>query len=303
MTAQASASLLHATRSEHSPRKRSVRRWIAQYWPIVLCSGLLLVLFVGALWPTSHLFYDPLDSNLSDRFLRPFHSDQAGDFHVLGADFLGRDMLSRLLYSGRYSLLTAVGASVLVATFGSLIGIAAGYFGGWFDSLMMRLVDALLALPVILIAIVLATIVGRGVLTLTIILALTGWADFTRVIRAETLNVGSMAYVEASRAAGASSLRLIVRTLLPNTVAVITVMTTYSIARFILLESSISYLGMGVVPPASSWGVMVAEGRDYIFDAPYISIIPGLVITITVIAVNFLGDALRDLWDPRSKRR
>lgn len=287
------------------PAQRSANPWraIRENATLAICSIVLLVLVVGAIWPTGHLFYDPLASNLSSRFLPPFQRDRAGNFHLLGADFLGRDMLSRILYSGRYSLLTAVGASLLVTVFGSLIGIAAGYLGGWFDSLMMRIVDALLALPVILIAIVLATIVGRGVLTLTVILALTGWADYTRVIRAETLGIRSQAFVDASRAAGASTVRIILRTLLPNTIAVITVMTTYSIARFLLIESSISYLGMGVVPPASSWGVMVGEGRDYVFDAPYMSLIPGLVITITVIAVNFLGDALRDLWDPRRIRR
>lgn len=287
--------------SRPSPRIRPLRR-LHSHWSLWIPAAVLASVILGALWPTPNLFYNPLSPDLSARFTSPLGTDQAGNFHLLGADFLGRDMLSRLLYSGRYSLLTAAGASALVTVMGSLAGIAAGYLGGWFDTLMMRLVDALLALPVILIAIVLATIVGRGVLTLTVILALTGWADYTRVIRAEALGVSSHAFVEASRAAGASTPHILLRSILPNTVAVITVMTTYSIARFILLESSISYLGMGVVPPASSWGVMVGEGRDYIFDAPHISVIPGLVITITVIAVNFLGDGLRDLWDPRSKR-
>ncbi|MGC4105885.1 MAG: ABC transporter permease [Thermomicrobiales bacterium] len=297
------SSLLDVAPVEHPRHGRHLWHWIHKNWSITICSVVLLLLLIGALWPTGHLFYDPLASNLADRFLRPFSTDRRGDFHLLGADFLGRDMVSRLLYSGRYSLLTAVGATVIVTILGSIIGIASGYFGGWFDALTMRVVDALLALPVILIAIVLATIIGRGVFTLTAILALTGWADFTRVVRAESMVVSSMAYVEASRSAGSSHTRLIFRTLLPNTVAVITVMTTYSVARFILMESSISFLGMGVVPPASSWGGMVAEGRDYIFDAPYISVIPGLIITITVIAINFLGDALRDRWDPRSNLR
>lgn len=287
---------------EHTQRTRS-RRQFGQYVPIAVCVLILSVIVVGALWPISHLFSNPLQPNLAARFLKPFSDDQAGHFHLLGADFLGRDMLSRLLYSGRYSLLTAFGASAIVTVAASVLGVTSAYLGGWVDALIMRVVDALLSLPVILIAIVLATILGRSVMTLAIILALTGWADYTRVVRAEALGVQAMAFVEASKASGASIPRILMHQILPNTFAVITVMTTYTIARFILIESSISYLGMGVVPPASSWGVMVGEGRDYIFDAPFISVIPGLMITITVIAVNFLGDALRDLWDPHSRQR
>lgn len=286
------------TRVESSKPRRSYRKHL----PMMIALAVLLLILAGALWPTTSLFYNPLTPNLAARFSRPFGDDHSGNYHLLGADFLGRDMLSRLLYSGRYSLFTAFAAATIVTVAASSLGIAAGYLGGWFDSLVMRVVDALLSLPVILIAIVLATILGRSVVTLTVILALTGWADYTRVIRAEALGVRSMAFVEASRASGATVPRILVRAILPNTFAVMTVMTTYGIARFILIESSISYLGMGVVPPASSWGVMVGEGRDYIFEAPHISVIPGLMITITVIAVNFLGDSLRDLWDPRNRR-
>lgn len=286
------------------PRQRPLNwSWIQANWITLLCGLILIFFLVGAAWPISKLPYDPLASSLPSRFSRPFQADRYGNYHLLGADFLGRDMLSRILYSGRYSLMTAIGASLMVTVFGTLIGVISGYVGGWIDSLTMRIVDALLALPVILIAIVLATIVGRGILTLTVILALTGWADFTRVIRAETLAISSQPYVESSRAIGATTSRIVLRTLVPNAMAVVIVMTTYSVGRFILLESSISYLGMGVVPPASSWGVMVGEGRDYIFDAPFISVIPGLVITIVVIAINFVGDGLRDILDPRSRSR
>lgn len=279
------------------------RRPIGQFVPVIICGVILAAIVVGAVWPTAHLFYNPLQPNLAARFLKPLSDDNAGHFHLLGADFLGRDMLSRVLYSGRYSLLTAFGASAIVTVAASILGVTSAYLGGWVDALIMRVVDALLSLPVILIAIVLATILGRSIVTLTVILALTGWADYTRVVRAEALGVQAMAFVEASRASGASVPRILVHQILPNTFAVMTVMTTYTIARFILIESSISYLGMGVVPPASSWGVMVGEGRDYIFDSPFISVIPGLMITITVIVVNFLGDALRDLWDPHSRGR
>jgi len=285
----------------HSKRAAGVTV-ILKNLPMMMSLIVLTIILVGALWPTSHLFYNPLSPNLSSRFLPPLSTDQLGNIHLLGGDFLGRDMLSRLLYSGRYSLITALAAAAFVTVAASILGVMSGYLGGWFDAFVMRVVDALLSLPVILIAIVLATIIGRSVITLAFILAITGWADYTRVIRAEALKVRSMAFVEASQASGATLHHILLRSILPNTFSVMTVMTTYTVARFILLESSISYLGMGVVPPASSWGVMVGEGRDYIFEAPHISVVPGVMITITVIAINFLGDSLRDHWDPHSRR-
>jgi peptide/nickel transport system permease protein len=264
--------------------------------------AVLIGLLLGAVWPTSALPYNPLDPSLPSRFLEPMSHDARGNYHLLGADFLGRDMLSRLLYSGRYSLVTAFAAALITTVAAVAFGISAGYLSGWYESLVMRVVDALLSLPVLLIAIVLAAIIGRGVFALAVILALTGWADYTRVIRAEALGLRHVAFVEASRTAGASTARILARDVLPNVVSTMSVMSTYLIARFMLLESSISFLGMGVVPPASSWGVMVGEGKDYIFEAPHVSVIPGLMITITVIAVNFVGDGLRDLLDPRGRR-
>jgi peptide/nickel transport system permease protein len=227
---------------------------------------------------------------------------RSGSYYILGTDSLGRDIASRLLYSGRYTLLIAIGAAVVTTVAAVGFGISAGYVGGWYESVVLRAVDALLSLPVILLAVALAAILGRGLGTLIVILAITGWADYTRVLRAETLVLRERPFVEASRALGAPLQRILWLNILPNLVSTITVMTTYLVARFILLESSISFLGMGITPPASSWGAMIGEARQYIFQAPTVSIIPGLVITATILAVNFLGDALRDRFDPSLRR-
>ena len=165
----------------------------------------------------------------------------------------------------------------------------------------MRAADALLALPVILVAVALAAILGRGVGTLITILAITGWADYTRVIRADVLALRERPFVESSRALGASTGRVVIQHLLPNLVSTITVMSTYLVARFILLESNISFLGMGIAPPLTSWGAMIGEARQYIFEAPWASAIPGLAITVVILCVNFLGDVLRDRFDPSAR--
>jgi peptide/nickel transport system permease protein len=162
-------------------------------------------------------------------------------------------------------------------------------------------VDALLSLPVILVAVALAAIMGRGIVALASILAFTGWASYTRVLRGEALTLRDSGFVLAARSIGATTSHILRRSVLPNTVSTITVMTTFSIARFILIESSVSFLGMGITPPASSWGTMVGEGREYIFEAPWVSALPGLMIVVTVMAINFLGDGLRDRWDPHSR--
>jgi peptide/nickel transport system permease protein len=264
---------------------------------------LALVLF-SALVPQQYLPHDPTVMNLGNRFMPVLGPDGLGGHYVLGTDSLGRDMLSRIIFSGRYSLLVALSAAV-VATFAAVcLGLSSGYMGGRIDAAVRFLVEAVLPLPVILLAVALAAVVEKSVFGMTAILAFVGWAGYTRVLRAEVLTLREMPFVEAARAAGASTLRVLVRSILPNTVSTMTVMSTYLIARFILIESSISFLGMGITPPASSWGTMVGEGREYIFEAPLASALPGLMIVIAIMAINFVGDGLRDAWDPlrRSKQ-
>ncbi|MDD5263608.1 MAG: ABC transporter permease [Candidatus Bipolaricaulis sp.] len=239
--------------------------------------------------------------SLRDRFLPVMAVDSTGRHHLLGTDGLGRDMVSRLAYSARYSLIIAVSAALVTTLFAIVLGLSAGYVGGTYDAIVMRAVDALLSMPVILMAVALAAIIGRGLGTLVVILAITGWANYTRVLRAEALALRDSMFVESARAIGCGTLRVLVTHVLPNTLSVITVMSTFSIGRFILLESSISFLGMGISPPRSSWGVMIGDAQQYLFEAPMASVLPGVMIVLAVLAINFLGDALRDKWDPHAR--
>jgi peptide/nickel transport system permease protein len=294
------ASQASETRVTHGAGVR--RRQVSSAGVMTAVSAMILgVLAIGAVWPVDALPYDPRAVNLADRFVPMGEEGRAGTRYALGTDALGRDLLSRLLYAGRFTLLIAVGAAIVTTIAAIGFGVTAGYLGGAYESIVMRAVDALLSLPVILLAVALAAILGRGVGTLITILAFTGWADYTRVIRADALALRERPFIESSRALGSSALRVIVRHLLPNLVSTTTVMSTYLVARFILLESSISFLGMGIAPPATSWGAMIGEARQYIFQAPWVSVLPGLVITVTILAVNFLGDALRDRFDPATR--
>lgn len=256
---------------------------------------------VGAVLPVSVLPHDPTATNLVDRFVAVGGTGVSGKSYALGTDSLGRDVLARLLYAGRYTLLMAVGAAVVTTVFAVGLGVAAGYYRGTLEAVVLRAVDALLSLPVILLAVALAAILGRGFGTLVTILAVTGWADYTRVVRADTIALRERPFIESVQALGADSGRVMFRHLLPNLASTVSVMSTYLIARFILIESSISFLGMGIAPPATSWGAMVGEARQYIFEAPWVSVFPGLAITVTILAVNFVGDAIRDRVDPTTR--
>ncbi len=278
------------------------RRTRLDVWTVASLVFLLLAV-AGSSLPNSWLPRNPKVTNLSDRFVPVGGEGKQGTRYLLGTDALGRDISSRLLFGGRYTLLIAVGAAALTIVLAVGFGVAAGYLGGAFEAVVLRVVDALLSLPVILVAVALAAILGRGLWTLVAILAFTGWADCTRVIRADALALRSRPFVESSVALGSRSPRIILRHLLPNLMSTITVMGTYLVSRFILLESSISFLGMGISPPASSWGAMVGEARQYIFQAPWASVLPGLVITLTILALNFIGDALRDRFDPALRSR
>lgn len=263
----------------------------------------MAVLSIASLWPAALLPHDPLEVRLRDRFVPVLGRSASGELHLLGTDSLGRDTLSRLMYSGRYTLLVSIGGAALTAVAAVGVGTLAGYLGGAFEAGVLRLVDALLAVPVILLAVALAAILGRSLGTLIVILSLTGWADFTRVVRADTLTIRSRPYVESARALGSPLHRVITRTVIPNLMSSVIVMGTYTVARFILLESSISFLGLGVTPPASSWGAMIGEARQYVLQAPSASIVPGIVITICILATYSAGDALRDRLDPNLRSR
>lgn len=240
---------------------------------------------------------NPLHINIMGKFAEPGTKG-----YLLGGDELGRDLLSRLLYAGRISLLVGFAAMAVTVTVGSLIGLVAGYYGGRVDSILMRLTDALMCFPTIFLLLVLASFVGASLGSITLIIGLTAWMELARILRNQTLALRERDFVQAARALGASNARIIFRHLLPNSLAPIMVAATLNIANAVLAESYISYLGYGIQPPEASWGNMLNNAQSYFGQAPWIALFPGLLITLTVTGFNFVGDGLRDALDPNVRR-
>lgn len=262
----------------------------------MIVTALLLVALVPKAW----LPADPNKTNPAVRLKAPAFI--TGDWsRPLGTDHLGRDLLSRTVAGTRVSVVIALLAMLLSAFLGISLGVLAGYFGGVVDSLVMRLVDIQLAFPLILMIIAVIAVIGSSLPVLIVLLGISGWAQYARLVRAETLRVKANEYVEASRALGNRVLPLLVRHVLPNISTTVIVVGTFEIARIFLLESAVSFLGLGVQPPTPSWGTMIADGRSYIYEAWWVATVPGLAIVLSVLAFNFLGDGLRDVLDPKSR--
>lgn len=260
----------------------------------------LLVALVGAaLFAPILAPYDPESLNPRVRLIPPLGTSRVGTFHLLGTDQSGRDILSRVLYGGRVSLTVSGLAVLLAAGVGVPLGLLAGYFGGWADALIMRAADVQLAIPTILFAIAVAAL-GPSLRNLVLVLAVTGWVIFGRTARASALILRQSLYVEAARSAGAGHGRILLRHVLRNAWTPVIVVTTQQIALMIILESSLSFIGVGAPVGTPSWGTMIAEGRDYAMtNAWWLTAFPGLAISLTVLAINFFGDGLRDILDPR----
>lgn len=240
--------------------------------------------------------------------LDPFSTDAKaslaapGGAHPLGADFMGRDVLSRIVHGARISLAVAVGATGLGCFFGVIIGLASGYIGGWFDLLVQRVTDIMQALPLLVMALVMAAALGPSLRNTIIAIAIPLIPNVARVIRSNTLSLRELPYVEAAQAIGMSEVRIAVRHVLPNTLAPLIVLATAQFGSTILTEASLSFLGLGVPEPHPSWGRMLSESAaEYVRTAPWLVIFPGLAISLVVFATNLLGDALRDLLDPRQR--
>lgn len=265
---------------------------------LIMVIFLVVILLMMALAPVLAP-YDPIAQNLSIRLKPPFT-----DGHLLGTDEMGRDILSRIMYGAQVELFIALGATVLAALLGTVLGLLGGYFNGLTEFVTMRLiVDVVLAFPPIILALLAVTLYGPGAVTLIVAMGVLFAPIFARITYGQVLSAKREEYVDAARTFGAPTPVVLFRTVLPNVSAPIIVQFSLTMAAAILMESGLSYLGLGVVPPTPSWGSMVAQGQRYLTTEPHALLIPGAVIVLTILAFGILGDALRDLLDPKAKRR
>jgi peptide/nickel transport system permease protein len=263
---------------------------------VIVCTALAAV-FAPELSPT-----DPIKNNLLERLTPPMWSVGGTSSYPLGTDTLGRDVLSRLLYGARISLLVGVSAVAMSSVLGISLGLIAGYYGGWLDDVLMRLGDIQLAFPILVLAIAVLAVLGASLGNVILVLGISGWITFARLARGETLSLKAREFVEAARAIGVPDRCILWQHILPNVLSSITVVATFSVARVIIAEASLSFLGLGVPPPTPSWGAMLDEGRNYLTTAWWLALFPGLAILILVLGINLVGDWVRDILDPRMER-
>jgi peptide/nickel transport system permease protein len=264
---------------------------------IALATLVVLAVVAAGLSAPALAPVDPVEQNVIERLAPPVFMPGGTREHVLGTDHLGRDVLSRLIYGARVALLVGITTVSVSGLVGLGVGLVAGYFGGWADTAFMRLLDIQLSMPFMLLALTIIGILGPSLQNIVIVLALTGWVVYARVVRAEILSLRTREFVAACRSLGGSDARIIVKHLLPNVRSSVLVLATVEVARMMLHESALSFLGLGVRPPTPSWGAMLADGRIYLATAWWLATFPGLAISITVLAVNMVGDRLRDYLD------
>jgi len=264
---------------------------------LIIVTMVFMAVFAPLLAP-----YSPIDQTLRDKLLPPFWLEGGSMKYLLGTDAFGRDILSRLLYGARVSLIVATLALTVGGGVGLVIGIVAGYLGGTVESMLMRLVDAAFTFPAILFALLLAVTMGQGLGTLVIAISLLLWASFARVIRGEVLALKQRDFVALAKVRGCSEPRIMLTHILPNVLSTFMVLVTLNIGVVVIAEASLSFLGAGIPPPTPTWGLMVSEGRGRIAEAWWVSLIPGLAITALVLSVNVFGDWLRDRLDPRLRQ-
>ncbi len=247
--------------------------------------------------------HSPIEGSLGKRLIPPLGMEGSSLEHVLGTDRLGRDTLSRLMYGAQISLSVSLVGILLTGAVGASIGLLAGFWGAWVDTICMRLVDISLSLPGILMAVLLSVVFKPSFTNVVIVVIFLLWPSYARLIRGETLSLKQQEFVALARVAGCSSLTIMYRHLLPNLAPSILVLATLQVGFVIVLEASLSFIGVGIPPPTPSWGVMVADGRGLIEQAWWISILPGLAILVTVISLNILGDWVRDRLDPKLRQQ
>ena len=282
------------------PRLLGLRLPDLRRWPVssIIILGLFVIAAVGADWISP---YELNEGELGDRHIRPMFFGGSAE-HALGTDYLGRDILTRAIHGARISLMVAAVVLGVGGLFGTVIGMISGYFGGWVDEIIMRIVDIKFSLPFILIALALALIFGPSLPLLLGLLAFLIWGGFARQVRGEVLVLKEMDYVALAKVTGASTTRILYKHILPGVLNTIVVVGTIQVGNIILAEASLSFLGAGVPPPTPAWGSMVALGRLYVVDAWWDSLAPGMIIALVVIAFTLLGDWVRDRMDPRLRQ-
>ena len=295
------------SRSDHPKRRFRLKlpgRWgLAGNLAFIISALVIIIFTLFAIFPQLASGYDPTLNALGLRHKEPGFVDADGGLHIMGTDHMGRDVWSRLVWGARASLTVGYLGLTLGGIVGLAIGLVAGYQGGWFDDLAMRVVDAYLSFPYILIAIVWATLIGTDIQNLVVIVAVRGWVEFARVARGQGLTIRARDYVTAARALGASSWRIMGRHILPNMIAPILVVAGFQLGRLIILEGTLSFLGIGVRPPTPAWGSMLSDARNYLGSAWWTAFFPGAAISIIVMAASFMGDSLRDYMDPTMRGR
>ncbi|MGU3472514.1 ABC transporter permease [Paenibacillus sp. D51F] len=258
--------------------------------------AVLLIFILSAILAPVIAPYDPAKLDLMNANIKPFTGD-----HILGTDEMGRDIFSRLIYSGRVSLLVGFSVAAMAVIVGSIIGAVSGYFGGWIDIIFMRLIDVMISIPTLFLNILIGAIFGTKFIYMILILSFTSWVGVARLVRGNFLQLREMQYVEAARAIGVSSWGIIFRHLLRNASFPIIVNATLMVGSAILAESGLSYLGLGIQQPQTSWGQMLSNAQEFMLIDPIQGVYPGMCILIVVLAVNFIGDGIRDALDPRQK--
>lgn len=261
---------------------------------ICLTLFILMALFAAQIAP-----HDPLTQDLRNISKPPAWSEGGSDTHLLGTDNLGRDLLSRVIYGSRISIGVSLSGTILSCIVGTLLGTIAGYFGKWVDTLLGRIMDIQMSFPFMLLAIFIVAILGNGLFNIVIVAILTSWVRFARIARAEVLSIRSMDYIDAVRALGGKNFRIVTRHLIPNIASSVIVVATLEMSKIVLMEASLSFLGLGVPPQIPTWGRMLSDSQQYLQTAPHLAIFPGVAITLLVLSMNMFGDWTRDYLDPK----
>jgi len=264
-------------------------------------AAILFLIIASTVFASLLAPHDPLSVNIRLRLAPPAWLEGGAVAHPLGTDQVGRDLLSRMIYGGRVSLVIGASAVLLSATIGVLLGLGAGYFGGRTDWMIMTLINVMLTFPFVLLALAVIAVLGSSLTNMIVVLGAAGWPIYARVIRAETLAIREREFVLAGRALGMSHARIVFRQIFPNLVSAIVVIATLQVAQVIILESFLSFLGLGIQPPTPAWGNMLGEGRVYMLNSWWIATFPGLAIFVTTLVINLIGNALRDWLDPHMK--